>query len=218
MTKKISEKCFSFAKTIFFDVISSNFRAGAFKRSLDLSYVVLEKIAYNFETFTSNYIDMYCEIVEKEIKLANISSKDIVLIIGSGSLPATSILIAKKSDAKVISIDIDKVAIDKANKLVKRLDLSDKLEIIHADGRYYNFENFDVIFALYGIRQLDEIFKELSTKIKPNTRIIYRSVFDKETDTIKSKIDLSKYFILKDIVKSEKIPPVASVLLLKKDS
>ncbi|MCK4365177.1 MAG: class I SAM-dependent methyltransferase [Thermoplasmatales archaeon] len=218
MAMKLSEKCFSFAKTVFFDIISSKFRAGSLKRSLDLSYVIFEKIAYNFEIFSSNYINMYCEIVEKEIRLANITSKDNVLVIGAGSLPATSVLIAQKSGASVVSIDVDKAAINKANVLIKRLDLSDKLKLVHADGRYYDFEKFDVIFVLYAIKQLDEIFEKISKKIKTDTRVIYRSVFDKETNTIKSRIDLSKFLEVKNIVKSENISPAASALLLKKDT
>jgi protein-L-isoaspartate O-methyltransferase len=218
MKIKLSQRCFSNAKTIFFDVISTKFRPGIFKGSLNLVYIIFEKVAINFRIFLDSYIEMYDEIVNKEIKLANISKKDKILVIGAGSIPATSVQIAKTINANVVSIDIDKSAIINAKKLVEHLGLSDKLIMETADGSNYFFEKFDVIFILYGITKNIELFNNLSKRIRTGTRIIFRSVFDKEKNTIKSNVDLSELFVIKNITKSVKIPPVASVLLLKKEN
>jgi precorrin-6B methylase 2 len=218
MKTNLSQRCFSTAKTIFFDVISTKFRPGLLKGSLNLIYVIFEKVAINFKILSESYIDMYDEIVGKEIKLANISNKDKILVIGAGSIPATSIKIAEKINASIISIDIDESAVINAKRIVKNLGLSDKLEMKTADGINYYFEKYDVIFILYGITNNIELFENLSKKIRVETRVIFRSVFDSENNTIKSDINLSDLFVIKKIIKSEKIPPVASVLLLKKEN
>ena len=119
MTKNIIEKFLSYARFIFYEILSPNFNTASLKSFIDYAYIILEKIAYSFDILSSNYLQLYDELVEKEIKMAQISNKSNILIIGCGSLPATTILISIKTKANIISIDYDKKAIQKANNFIK---------------------------------------------------------------------------------------------------
>jgi len=123
-------KLFSFSRKLFFEIISPKFNVSASKSIMNLLYVYFEKISIHFEILYSNYLLLYDELIDKEIKLAKIKSSDKILIIGSGSLPATCILIAQKTNAKIHGIDIDPVAIKKSTRFIKNISLDDLIEIM----------------------------------------------------------------------------------------
>lgn len=216
MAKRVIERFFSFARWIFFEEFSPKFNAVPFKNFVDFAYVIFEKIAYRFDIISSNYLKMYEEIVEKEIKMANISSEDSILVIGCGSLPVTSTLIAMKTKARIVSIDTDHKAILNATKFIKHNNLENIIKLEHVDGLNYPVEKFDVIYISYGVKQQKEIMIYLANKMKKGARIIFRTVIDAQDETLRSPIDLSKWFLVKNSLKSETIIPAGSYLLLKK--
>ena len=90
MLKRITERFFSLFIHIFYKQIGTKIRTDAFKFFFDIFFVVFEKIGFKFDVISNNYVKLYDDIVEKEIKMAKISSNDHILVIGCGSLPATS--------------------------------------------------------------------------------------------------------------------------------
>ena len=214
MTKK-SSKLLSFARWIFFEAVSPKFKIEKFKGLMDFSYVFFEKFAVSFEILYSNYFALYDELVEKEVRLAKINSKDNVLVIGSGSLPSTTIQIARKTGAKVLGIDIDPIAIRNSKKLMKNIDIQN-IAFELADGVSYSYKNYNVIFVLYGITAQKEILHNISNKMDNNTRIIYRTAEDVLKDKLGGKDYLLKYFKVGDYVDSELFNVSRSYLLTKK--
>jgi len=209
-------KLFSLTRKFFFEVLSPKFNVSKLKRLMNFLYILFEKVAYHFEIFYSNYLQLYDELLEKEIKLAKINSKDKVLVIGSGALPATCILIAKKTNAKVHGIDIDPVATKKSTNFVKNLNLNNLIDFELADGINYDYSNYDVIFVLYGIIQHQNLLVNLSNKIQENSRVIYRTSEDVKEKIIGTNKILSDYFRIEDSFKSENIYLNRSYLLTKK--
>jgi precorrin-6B methylase 2 len=213
----IINKIFSFSRKLFFESVSPKFNVIAFKGLMNFFYVIFEKIVYHFEILHSYYLLLYDELIEKEVKMAKISSNDSVLVIGSGSLPSTCILIARKTNAKIHGIDIDSKAIDKSSRFIKQLGLEKSISFELADGTNYNYDNFDVIFSLYGINDHNEILKYLSKKINKNIRIVYRSVDQISDKNLIINKSLSNNFIVEDSVKSDIIYMSKSYLLTKKN-
>lgn len=216
MSKRVIEKFFSFARRIFFEEVSPKFRVASLKIFMDFAYIIFEKFAYTFEIISSNYLELYNELVEKEIKMAQISSGDSVLVIGCGSLPATSVLIAMKTKANTFSIDCDLKAIRNASRFIRKLHLGNHMNINYADGISYPINNYDVIVVLYGIKQQKEMLKYLSHNMKDNTRVIYRTTQDALDKTVGGTTFLSELFVVKNCVNSEAFYSVDSYLLLKK--
>lgn len=217
MGKNLIEQFLSFTRFIFFDVFSPNFNAAYFKNIMDFSYIIFEKIAYSFEILSSNYLKLYEEIVEKEIKMVKIPQLSNILIIGCGSLPVTPLLIGIKTYSNIVAIDYDKKAIQKATIFIKKYNLKSNIIIEYADGLRYTVKNFDIIFVLYGIKKQKEMLIYLSKNIENNTQIIFRT----NHDTLEKKLGgtkfLSNLFEIKDFFNSDNIFTSTSYLLIKKD-
>ena len=217
MPLKITERLFSFTRYIFFEGISVKFPPGSAKKLMDLLYVIFEKVTVKFDLISSSYLNMYQELVDKEIKMAGISSKDQVLVVGGGSLPITAVLIAMKKKSHVVVIDKDKKAVKDAVNYIIAHQLEDKVEIVCADANEYPSNNFDVIFLTYGLKKKEDIFNSLAKNFKNNSRIIFRTVIGSQKEKEKSIAELSKWFLVKDSINSDNLPPSGSYLLLKKN-
>ncbi len=216
MLRRITEGFFSLFIYIFYRQIGTKFRTDALKFFWDIFFVVLEKIGFKFDVISSNYIKLYDDIVEKEICMAKISSKDRILVIGCGSLPATTALIAMKTKAEITTIDTDLKAAHEASYFFKNLNLECQITVEHADGLKYPISKFDVIFVLYGVQQQKEILNYLAENMQDTTKIIFRTVCDTQGRLSNKSIDVSRLFLVKDHVSSEYLGSVDSLLLLKK--
>jgi precorrin-6B methylase 2 len=183
---------------------------------MDFSYAIFEKIATKFDIISSNYLKMYQELVVKEIEMVGISQNDHVLIIGCGSLPITAILVASITNAEVTAIDKDNFAVKEANNYIRNHQLDARVKIEHADGEIYPLKKFDVIYLSYGMKNIENIFKVIIKNTKKNSRIIFRTVIGSQQENKKHTTELSKWFIVKDNIKSKTLPPAGSYLLLKK--
>ncbi len=216
MAKGVIEGFLSFARYIFFEIITPKFNAAYFKNFMDFAYVFFEKIAISFEILSTNYLMFYDELIEKEIKMADISKNSNVLVIGCGSLPATTALISSKTNANIVSIDYDKKAVQNAFKFLKKINPKLNVKTVYADGHSYPIKGFDVIFILYGIKKQKDLLVHLSKKIENNTRVIFRTSQDSLDQIVGGTEFLSKWFEIKDCISSEKIYTSDSYLLMKK--
>lgn len=216
MLRRITEGFFSLFIYIFYRQIGTKFRTDALKFFWDIFFVVLEKIGFKFDVISSNYIKLYDDIVEKEICMAKISSKDRILVIGCGSLPATTALIAMKTKAEITTIDVDSRAVHEASYFFKNINLERQITVEHADGLRYPINKFDVIFVLYGVQRQKEILTYLAENMQDTTKIIFRTVWDTQGRLSNKSIDVSRLFLVKDHVSSEYLGSVDSLLLLKK--
>jgi 2-polyprenyl-3-methyl-5-hydroxy-6-metoxy-1,4-benzoquinol methylase len=216
MSRNINERLFSFMRRLFFEDIGPKFRVGTLKNLMDILFVIFEKLCHNFDFISRYYLDIYQEIVGKEIKLAKISSKDNILVIGCGSLPTTSVLIAMKADVDIVAIDNDSKAVKEAINYTNKHHFENRIKVEHADGLFYSIEKFDVIFVLYGVKRQKELFRHLAKNMKNTARIIFRTAIDTNGQLTGEKIVLSNYFIVKDCIRSKSLGLVDSFLLFKK--
>ncbi len=216
MNNRAIERLLSFIRYIFFEIISANFNTAYFKNFMDFAYVFFEKIAVSFEILSTYYLMFYDELVEKEVKMAGISKDSNVLVIGCGSLPATTALISFKTNANIVSIDYDQKAVQNASKFFKNLNTKSNVKTIYADGHLYPIKGFDVIFILYGIKKQKEMLKYISKKIENNTRVIFRTSQDLLDQFFGGTEFLSQWFTIKDCISSERIYTSDSYLLMKK--
>ena len=145
----------------------------------------------------------------KEIKIANIKSKDKVLLIGCGILPTETILIAETTGAKVVGIDNSITAVKYAKKYVEKKELSELIKIEYADGKNYPLSNFNIIFIAINVFPIESILKHLSKNIKPNTKILCKSIKNDIESTLE-KQGLSKKLFVKSKIKN---PRTQSFLL-----
>jgi precorrin-6B methylase 2 len=144
------------------------------KKIVDLVYILIEKLSINFPIIAKDYIFFYEELVDKEIKLANITKKDKILNIGCGPVPATSLLISKKTGAKITCIDINEGVIKQAKEFLKNQGIKD-IKLEHGDGTQYSANEFDIIFISWGVDPLTSILKNVIKTMKNDARIVIRA-------------------------------------------
>jgi SAM-dependent methyltransferase len=75
----------------------------------------------NGTTERTDYFKNIESCIEKEFGQFQITSESKVLLVGSGSFPMTPLLIAKRTGAEVVGIDIDDEAIQLGRNVVERL-------------------------------------------------------------------------------------------------
>lgn len=215
MKKKILEKMFFHSKKLFFEKISPKYQTSPFKNLMDYLYIIFEKVGYNFNFIIEQYLEMYNELVEKEIKMGNISRKNKILVIGCGSIPATPLLISKKTNAKIEALDCDVNAVKKSTNLLITKFPEQKIKILLSGAIEHPMKNFDFIFILYGVKKQKEIIKRIYQKINKETQIILRTTKDTFQKNV-GKEFLLKYYNIEKSVKSEELKDVESLLLSKK--
>jgi len=204
-------------KNLIFQHIGSKLKLGSLKLVINISFVFFEKIAFKFPKISSIYLDMYEEIVEKELSMINPSKEDSILVIGSGTLPATPIIIARKTNAKITAIDIDENAVKDARKYIKNLNLEENINVENGNGVNFSLIDFDIIFMLYGMRQQKEMIDNLSKNITQSTKVILRTILKDGKAIIDDVyLDLSEYFVIDKHVQSQCFGIVDSILLEKK--
>jgi len=208
MNKNIIDKLLSYSRKIFYEKISPKYKKNQLKLIMDFLYVIFEKFAIKFNIISLNYLDLYAELVQKEIKMAKITSNDSILVIGCGTLPSTSLLIYEKTNAKVIAIDKDKNAIRGAKSFLSNIKINDKIILKNADGLNYPLNDYDIIFVLYGVKKLEKIIDYLYKKANENAKIIIRA-----NDQIDEKI-FNKFKIINKI-ESKYLGEVNSYLIIK---
>ncbi len=212
----LSSRCFSFAHHLFFEEISPKFDEKALKHVMDRVYIFFEKTFYHFEIVSAFYLRLYDEITNNEIKLAKITSSDKVLVIGSGSIPATAELIVKKTGAEVYGIDRDLTAASKGKQYATIHGLTSKLHIHYSEGSMFDLSTYDVIFVLYGIKGEKNIFESIADTVNPSARIIFRQPYDQAFNTKNLPEYIQKNFTVTTPMISPSLGSVISLMLNRK--
>lgn len=161
-------------------------------------FVLLEFLAVKNKFFFRFYTQWIGDIFVDEFHMANVTSQDMVLHIGCGSLPTMSIMGAKNAHAKVTAIDNNLHVVKRAQRYVHKQGLSDLITVTHADGKSYPVETFDVIFIAINVLPIDTVFRHLAMNAKPQVRIICRDLGNGVIHVLKSK-EFSTIFTIKSM-------------------
>ncbi len=103
----------------------------------------------NGDVEIADYFKNIEECIEKEFGRFHVTADSKVLLVGSGSFPMTPLLIAKKTGAEVVGIDIDEEAILLGRNVVEKLGagLKIRLEQTFAEDLPYTQDATHIIFS-----------------------------------------------------------------------
>ena len=135
----------------------------------------LEKVFSKSTMLVKLYSAFYKNIVKKEVKLAKINNNDSIIFIGGGSIPCTALQIASMTGANVKIIDVDPVAVERANKIISKLNLSHSVKVQLTSGQNINAHDFSVIHIARQAMPHDEIIENITKKLSRDARILLRS-------------------------------------------
>jgi tRNA A58 N-methylase Trm61 len=126
------------------------------------------------------YVPTPQEVVDAMLKLANVTSKDVLYDLGSGDgrIPITA---AKTYGARAIGIDIDPQRIKEANENLKAAGVGDKVKFMNADLFETNLSEATVV-TLYLLPSLNiKLMPKLQKELRAGTRVVSHS-FDMGAD------------------------------------
>ena len=203
-------------QTIAFEYIGSLVQKNTFKGFMDLMFIILEKVGSKFQVVSALYLDLYREIVSKEVGLLQLTKNEKILVIGGGSLPATPMLIAMTTGARIDLIDKDPEAVATGQQFIRTYHLEDKLKLINANGLRYPMATYNVIIILYGVKQPEKVLEYIASQVSEKTRIILRVITDDKGIIGDKTLDVTKHFIIKGRVRSTTLGSFESLMLQKK--
>ena len=125
---------------------------------------------------------------KKESKMFDISESKNLLHVGSGAYPITAIMLAKITDAEIVAIDRNSVAINLAKKVISKNELYKKITIKRGDGAEYPVESFDTIIISSCSVPKIEILEHIFKTAKPKSKIIVREL-EKNVKSLTNLID-----------------------------
>ncbi len=200
-----------------FQKIAAKFDYHKLKKYVDFGFVIVEKAIVNLDKLHLIYFDIYDEMIENEITLAGISKGKSVLHIGCGPIPATPILIAKKSDVQVTGIDNDSNSVKKARLYVLKNGFSDKIQIIHADAINFHIEDFNIIIISQGVKPIKDILDHISKSMKNDTSVIFRTSTSSDGEISQNDLFIKDLFKIDKTVFQKKNALLISIMLKKKN-
>lgn len=183
------------------------------RKFLCLTFYFLEFFSLKSRFVYCFYLKWIGEIFIDEFHMAQVTNHDTVLHIGCGSLPTMSILSAQQAHAKVVAIDNNLQAVQRAQQFIDKQQLTDAITVQISDGETYPVESFDVIFIAINVSPIDEIFRHLAAHAKPRVRIICRDLGTGLINMLQSQ-EFSPYLKIQKQLRHEK---TYSLLITKKN-
>ncbi len=117
----------------------------------------------------------YSHMTKQEVKLAGITKRDHVLIIGAGPLPLTAYNIHHLTSAKITLLDNDKHCIKPAKRFVHKHNLNNAIFVECKDGLDVDIDGYSVVFVANQVCPKHDVLDALLKQAKPSTRIIVRT-------------------------------------------
>ena len=114
---------------------------------ISASVRITERILGAVPILARFYMAPYQTVVQKEIELACLKPGERVLQIGAGSIPFTAIHLAQLAKVRVCAIDRDQQAVLRARQFIKKLRLTDCIQVEVGDGCNYPLDDFTAAFV-----------------------------------------------------------------------
>jgi hypothetical protein len=126
-------------------------------------FLAEEKLSFHsLEEFW--YYENYCSLIEAELALLGAQAGGCVVLLGSGALPLTAILLARSvPQLSIRCVDRDEEACEVAFRLIERLRLSGQIQIFALTAENYGFHQGDVAICT-SLLSAPGIFKVLADK------------------------------------------------------
>lgn len=209
------ERLVTLMMCVVMEKVGIKFDAHKLKPFIDFSFIVMEHIVIKLPRLFPFYLAFYEDMAGKEIEMAKITADDRVLHIGCGPIPATSILIAQKTGAKVLGIDYNPVSVQLAHRCVGHLPKHSRPAIVHADAYTYPVDTFTVIVVSQGVKPSVGVLEHINASMMPTARLVYRTSSSSDGNLADTDRFLLTLFQIKRMVHHKKNGLLISLLLQK---
>lgn len=146
-------------------------------RRANMFWHYVDRLAYSIWPVAALYEMIVGSTYRKEREHFNLSKSKNILHIGCGCYPITAMILAEKNNVKIVTIDIKNKSVEYAKKVIKRKNLTDKIQAKYGNGTNYPLDGFDtIIVSGCSVPKID-VINHIIKNSKPNTRIIIRDSY-----------------------------------------
>ncbi|HEC81675.1 MAG TPA: methyltransferase domain-containing protein [Thermoplasmatales archaeon] len=138
----------------------------------------VEKLLENSRLLTDFYIRFFRKMTVDEFSRVPLPKDARVLIIGCGSIPHTAIIVAKEKPWKVVGVDRDNEAVQKARSLVERYGLGDRVRVVEGDGLSFDLSGYDLVVVAHGVEPKSRILERIVEEMDGKTTVLFRTTWD----------------------------------------
>jgi len=128
------------------------------------------------KTIANYYDHSIIKSYQKEWATCGVQTPEKVLHIGCGAYPLTQLVLAQCSSATLVGIDNNPLAVQQAQDLITRYQLTSRITVHHGDGRTYPVHDFDMIIISTCATPKIPILHHVIKTMKPHSTIIIREI------------------------------------------
>ncbi|MBF4469715.1 MAG: methyltransferase [Methanobrevibacter arboriphilus] len=125
------------------------------------------------ESFT--FFDRYEGLIKNESQLVKFDENKKIVFIGSGPLPLTLIMFNKIFKSKCIGIEMDEEIANLSRKVLKKINMEEKIEIIVGDEKTIQNIDYDIIMVAALAEPKERVFANVWELINEKTPVLYRT-------------------------------------------
>ena len=108
-------------------------------------WVVMDILCYRFSLLARFYETTIGQAYYEELDKFNLYTAKKVLHIGCGAYPLSALILMYHTDATVVSIDKNEIAVQLSKRVIKRKNLEERIIIDASDGMSYSLNQFETI-------------------------------------------------------------------------
>jgi len=146
------------------------------KIKLNYFWHLIDFLSYFFKGFGVIYEKIIGIEYEVEINKFELFNSKRILHIGCGAYPITALILAKKTSAKIVSIDKDPIAIKFSQKIINKKKLQTRININIGNGQNYPVKNYDTIILSSCSSPKSKILEHIFKNADYNTKIVVRDI------------------------------------------
>jgi len=115
----------------------------------------------------------YARMLKYEISSSRVMPGMHVMHVGCGPLPMTAMELARQG-LRVTAADLEPEALARAEKVLIRAGLEDRVRLLNACGTILDFSGYDAVWLSLHVRPMDRILERVMHMVRPGARIIFR--------------------------------------------
>lgn len=177
-----SKKIYSYSLFDNFNVKKSN-----------LFWKIIDFLAFKLEKLGKLYDKIISKEYVREGKLFDITNSKNILHIGCGSFPISAMTLSKFNGGKIVGIDKNYKSVERANEIINKKNLKDRISIKQAEGEIFPVDKFDTIIISACSVPKKEVLENVFKTAKKNSKIVVRELYGPNklvNDLIKSYDDI----------------------------
>ena len=139
---------------------------------------IIELTLEKSKILSNIYTRFFTKMTLNEFNMAVLPDDAEILVIGCGPIPHTLTILGEKTNWKITGIDKDKKAVKKAEIMIKKNKLDEKIDIKYDDGLTVNLSKYNLIVIAHGVEPKEKLLERIIKDKPKDANILYRTTWE----------------------------------------